>query len=155
MFDAKKHPLILLLDGVQDVGNLGAILRSAYCSGVDGIVLCQRGGASLTPAVFKASAGLIEHLDIYVVPSIKHAIVQTKQAGYNLYMAVIDGQDVTKVELKQPACLVIGNEATGISKEVKKDGTLITIPQRSSDISYNASVAAGILLFTLSNSLKK
>lgn len=149
MFDPKKKPFIMLLDGVQDVGNLGAILRSAYCSGVDGVILCKSNSAPMTPAVFKASAGYAEHLDIYLAASVKSAVQEIADAGYHLYMAVIDGKDATKVDFKKPACLVIGNEASGIDKEVRKKGELITIPQRAKDISYNASVAAGILIFTI------
>ena len=155
MFDPKKKPFILLLDGVQDVGNLGAILRSAYCAGVDGIILCKSNSAPMTPAVFKASAGYAEHLDIYVAASVKSAIQEITEAGYHLYMAVIDGKDATKVDYQTPTCLVIGNEASGIDKDVRKKGELITIPQRLPDISYNASVAAGILIFTIATHCKK
>jgi 23S rRNA (guanosine2251-2'-O)-methyltransferase len=150
IFDPVKKPFVLLLDSVQDVRNLGAILRSAYCTGVDGIVLCKSHAAPLTPAAFKASAGLAEHLDIYIAPSIKHAAQELKNAGYNLYMAVIDGKNVLNVEIKKPVCLVIGNEAVGIAKDVVAFGQPITLPQRTPEISYNASVAAGILLFMIS-----
>ena len=155
MFDPKKKPFVLLLDSVQDVGNLGAILRSAYCAGVDGVILCKTKAALITPAVLSASAGYAEHLDIYAAPSIASAVQEIKRAGYSLYMAVIDGKNATTVKYNRPCCLVIGNEATGITKSIRKDGQLITIPQRSSDISYNASVAAGILLFQISTTLSK
>jgi len=151
MFDPKRHPFILLLDGVQDVRNLGAILRSTYCTGINGVVLCKKGGASIGPAVCKTSAGLVEYLDIYQAPSINAAVSEIKAAGYALYMAVLkNGKNIMDVKYKTPKCLVIGNEATGISKDVVGSGELITIPQQRPDISYNASVAAGILLFTLS-----
>jgi 23S rRNA (guanosine2251-2'-O)-methyltransferase len=150
MFAPKEHQFILLLDAIQDVGNLGAILRSAYCSGIQGVILTKRGGSLLTPAVCKAAAGLVEHLEIYVVPSASHAVNEIKKAGYTLYMAVIDGENAFEVEYKKPLCLVIGNEATGIEKSVRADGNAITIPQKTSEISYNASVAAGILLSTIS-----
>lgn len=146
MFSPKTHPMILLLDGIQDVGNLGAILRSAYCAGVQGVVVPTVGAAPITSAVFKASAGLAEYLDIYQPASTAQAVMELKQAGYNLYMAVVDGQNVTEVTFQKPLCLVIGNEATGITRDIKKQGTAITIPQRP-DVSYNASVATGILLF--------
>lgn len=149
MFDPQKAPFILLLDGVQDVGNLGNILRSAYCSGVSGVVLCKKMGAPLSPAAIKSSAGLAEHLSIYQAPSIAHAVQEIKKVGYTLYMAVIDGQPALTVDYQTPLCLVIGNEATGITKEMRKQGIPITIPQRTQDISYNASVAAGILLVTI------
>lgn len=155
MFSPTKYPLILLLDSIQDVRNLGAILRSAYCTGVTGVVLCKTNSALLTPAAIKAAAGLSEHLDIYVATSIKQAVIEAKQAGYSVYMAVLNGENAMKVEYKNPACLVIGNEATGILPSVRKDGILITLPQRTPDISYNASVAAGILLFVLSQKISQ
>ncbi len=151
MFDPKKKPFLLLLDSIQDVRNLGAILRSASCVGVDGIVISKKGGAPLTPAAIKTSAGLAEHLDIYVAPSAKAAVAELKKAGYALYMAVVDGKNATEVSYQRPLCLVIGNEAIGIEKSIQKEGTRITLPQRSPDISYNASVAAGILLFVLAH----
>ena len=150
IFDPDKKQFILLLDSVKDVRNLGAILRSAYCTGVQGVVLCKKAGALVTAAAHKASAGLAEHLDIYVAPSIEYATKELGRAGYNLYMAVLEnGKDATTISYKKPTCLVIGSEERGISRSVQKDGILITLPQRSADISYNASVAAGILLFLL------
>ncbi len=151
IFHPSKKPFLLVLDSIQDVRNVGAILRSAYCTGVDGVVMCKTKSATLTPAVFKASAGLAEHLDIYQVASLKQAISELKAVGYNFYMAVLNGKDATQVEYKKPACLVIGNEAFGITPDIQKMGQPITIPQRTPDISYNASVAAGILLFLLAN----
>ena len=119
MFDSQKKPFILLLDSIQDVHNLGAILRSAYCTGVDGVVLCKKHSALLTPAVFKSSAGLAEHLDIYVASSLKQAVLEIKKAGYKLYMAVLKGgENAVNVEYSKPMCLVIGNEAVGISKDI-------------------------------------
>lgn len=146
MFTPKTHPKVLLLDGIQDVGNLGAILRSAYCAGLQGVIVPTVKAAPITSAVFKASAGLAEYLDIYQPASTAQAVMELKQAGYNLYMAVVDGANVTTVTFEEPLCLVIGNEATGIGRDIKKQGTAITIPQRP-DVSYNASAAAGILLF--------
>lgn len=154
VFDPAKKPFILLLDSIQDVRNVGAILRSAYCTGVSGVVLCKSKAAPLTPAALKASAGLAEHLDIYLAPSLKHAVLELKRAGYNFYMAVLDGKDASNYDFQKPACLVIGNEAIGITKDIRGLGQAITLPQRSIDISYNASVAAGILLFLMSNKLK-
>lgn len=151
VFDPQKQKFILLLDSVQDVRNLGAILRSAYCTGVDGVVLCQRNAAPLTAAAYKASAGLAEHLEIYMAPTMKHAANELKQAGYNLYLTVLDnGKNAMEVDYKFPICLVIGNEATGIGKEIYPLGELITLPQKDPEASYNASVAAGIFLFLLS-----
>jgi len=151
IFDPKKAPFILLLDSVQDVRNLGAILRSAYCVGVNGVILCKKQAAPLTPAALKASAGLAEHLEIYITPSLKHAVLELKRRGYNIYMTVLEnGKDATTVEYKKPACLVIGSEASGIAKQIREYGELVTLPQKDPEASYNASVAAGIFLFMLS-----
>jgi len=151
LFDPEKHKFILLLDSVQDVRNLGAILRSAYCTGVDGVILCKKGAAPLSAAAFKASAGLAEHLEVYLAPSLKHAVLELKRLGYNMYMTVLeDGKNAMEVSYEKPLCLVIGSEATGIAKEIRQHGELITLPQRDPDASYNASVAAGIFLFLLS-----
>lgn len=156
MFEPSKQPFLLLLDGIQDIGNLGAIIRSAYCTGIDGIMIVKRGGAPINAQALKASAGLAEHVDIMLVPSAAHAALELKKAGYALYLAVAQkATDATTVDYKTPLCLVIGGEGFGISPEIRKEGTLITLPQREADISYNASVAAGILLFLIATKSKK
>lgn len=146
-FDPQKQPFIVLLDSIQDPRNVGAIIRSAYCAGADGIVLPQKNTAPLTATAIKSSAGLAEQSEVYLAPSSIHAAQELSQAGYELYLATFDGMNATECEFKKPMCIVIGSEGTGISKELLSFGTKVTLPQRSSDISYNASVAAGILLF--------
>lgn len=150
IFDSAKYPLIALLDGIQDPRNLGAILRSAYCANFDGVVLCRKGGAALTATALKASAGLAEHMYIYQAPSAAAAVIELKKAGYAIYLATIGGEDARRVEYKKPLCIVIGSEGAGISSEILTAGTRVMLPQRRSDISYNASVAAGIFFFLLS-----
>ena len=156
IFTPEKHKFVVVLDEIQDVRNLGAILRSAYCTGVDGVVLVRSNAASLTPAAFKASAGLALHLPIYLAPSIKAAIFELKKAGYHIYCATLGGSEsVANFTFQDPAVLVIGNEEVGISNDVAKMGTRILLPQRRPDISYNASVAAGILMYSIGLQLKK
>ena len=153
-FDPEKQKFILMLDGVQDTHNLGAILRSAYCTGVEGVILCQKGSAGLTASALKASAGLAEHLEIFLAPTPRIALKQAVDAGYSVCLAVVKGgEDATKVDYDAPLCLVIGNEAVGISKDLLGKGKKICIPQREQNISYNASVAAGILLFLIGSRL--
>lgn len=154
-FDPEKQPFLLLLDSIQDPRNVGAILRSAYCTGIDGVILCQKESAPLNAIALKASAGLAEHLSIRLVTSAEHAADELKKAGYNLYLAAFNGEDVRTCTFQQPCCVVIGNEAVGISKSLYKYGTQVTLPQRTADISYNASVAAGLLLFLASSQLKR
>lgn len=151
IFMPERHPQILLLDSIQDVKNLGAILRSAYCSGFSGVVLSRKGCAPITAATLKSSAGLAHHLDVYLAPSLEQALIDMKKQGYNVLMAVPNGGiDVREATIKKPLCLVIGNEEKGIKKQLFDKGCLITLPQINQDVSYNASVAAGILMFYLS-----
>ena len=152
-FEPTKSPFLLLLDSVQDPRNLGAILRSAYCTGVNGVIICGKNSAPLNATALKSSAGLAEHLPIYKAPTSLAAVQLLKQAGYHLYLATIKGSNAMEEAYKQPLCLVIGNEATGIAPNLLSSGTQITLAQRTSDISYNASVAAGILLFVISDKL--
>ena len=146
-FDVKKQKFIVMLDGIQDPRNVGAIIRSAYCAGAHGVILCKKGGAPLSAVAFKASAGLAEHMEILISPSPVYAAQRLKEAGFHLYLAVLKGQSATDCAYKEPLCLVIGNEAVGVTKSVIRYGTPIKLAQRDADISYNASVAAGILLF--------
>ena len=148
-FDSRKHRFILMLDGIQDPHNLGAILRSAYCTGVDGVIITRKNSSPLNATAIKASAGLAERLEIFFVNSASQAVPLLKAAGYNIYLATISGENALDVSCKHPLCLVIGNEAVGISREILSSGVQITLPQKTEDVSYNASVAAGILLFLL------
>jgi len=148
-FEPQKQKFLVMIDGVQDPRNLGAILRSAYCTGVDGAIIIKRGGAQLTGVAIKSSAGLSEHLDIYVAQSAASAVIELKNAGYNIYLATFDGESAVSHNYTSPLCVVIGGEGSGISKSILSAGKHVTLPQKAKDISYNASVAAGILLFVV------
>lgn len=154
-FDPAKEPLLVMLDGVQDVHNVGAIVRSVYCTGFDGVILPKKQAAPISGAVLKASAGLAEHVAIYEAPSAYAAVQELKKAGYAIYLSMFDGSDAATCDYQKPLCLVIGGEAFGISKDIANAGPHITLAQRTADISYNASVAAGILLFLISIKMHK
>ena len=113
-FDSERQKFIILLDGIQDPRNVGAIIRSAYCAGADGVALCRKGGSPLSATAVKASAGLSEHMEISIFSSPQAAAQELKNAGYNLFMAVFDGKSAAECEFPQPVCLVIGNEAVGV-----------------------------------------
>lgn len=154
-FDPAKQPLLVLLDSIQDPRNMGAIIRSAFCTNVSGVVIAQKGGSPLTGVVNKSSAGLLEHTDLFLSTSPVAAVKQIKEAGYNLFLATVDNSTpATEVDFKQPACIVIGNEGTGITRSILGTGKHVSIPQQRADISYNASVAAGILMFLASSQNK-
>lgn len=149
-FDASKNKFLLLLDGIQDTKNLGAILRSAYCTNLDGVIISQKNSAPISAAAVKSSAGLAEHLEVLIAPSVSQAVQKLKESGYHIYLATVDNsKPINTVDYKFPLCVVIGNEATGISKSILNTGEHIYLPQRRDDISYNASVAAGIIMFNI------
>jgi 23S rRNA (guanosine2251-2'-O)-methyltransferase len=150
IFAADKYPLVLALDGVQDVKNMGAILRSAYCTGFKAVILTRKGCAPINAAALKASAGLAHHLEIFMAPSLESALKEMHKNKYHNYMAVLDGgTDIREIKINKPLCVVIGNEEKGIKKNLFSQGQLITLPQINNQVSYNASVAAGILMFHL------
>lgn len=156
MFESTKSPFVLVLDGIQDVRNLGAIVRSAYCAGVDGIVLTRKGGAPINAAAVKASAGLAEHVQVYVAATSNEAVAELQKNGYHIYLATLGkGENAAKMAFESPTALVIGSEEMGISSSILKSGTRVLLPQRRADISYNASVAAGILLFLIGTQINK
>lgn len=147
MFSPDTSPFILFLDSVQDPRNLGAILRSAYCTGVNGVVLAGRQTAPLSGAAHRASAGLAERLEIVIETTPLEAAKKLVQAGYNLYAGALGGKRLGSCELNLPGVVVIGNEGDGISPQIQRLSTTVMLPQITGDVSYNASVAAGILLF--------
>ncbi len=147
LFSPEHTPLVVFLDSVQDPRNLGAILRSAYCTGCSGVVFAGRQTAPLSGTAHRASAGLAERLEILVEPSPLEAAKNLIKAGYSLYSGALGGQRITEVDITLPAVLVIGNEGDGVSPQIQKLSTRVMLPQQSVDVSYNASVAAGLLMF--------
>lgn len=154
-FDSAKQKFLVLLDGIQDPRNVGAIIRSAYCTGADGVILTEKFAAPLNAAALKASAGLAEHLEIMLAQSSQSAVQTLKAAGYSIYLAAFGGKNALEVEFQAPLCMVIGSEGEGIMPSILKAGIQVTLPQKTADISYNASVAAGILLFLIGTQQKK
>ena len=106
-------------------------------------------------AAFKSSAGLAEHLEIMVVPTAPAAVQVLKEAGYAIYLAAFGGKSALEIEYQSPLCLIIGYEGEGIQPALLKMGTQVTLPQKTADVSYNASVAAGILLFLIGTQQQK
>lgn len=144
----KKFPLLVMLDGIEDPHNLGAILRSADAFGVDGIIVKSRGEAPLNATVAKVSTGAIEFVKIAEVTNLNQAIDTLKKAGY--WIVSTDGYssvDYGDIDYKCPICVVIGSEGFGISKLVLKNSDFVVrIPMYGHVNSLNASNAAAILL---------
>ncbi len=142
-------PFVLLLDSLQDPRNLGAVLRSAYCAGVDGVVIPRDRSAAPSPLVSKASAGAMEHLPIARVPNIVNALKHLKKRG--LWVAGLAGgaeRSLFDADLTVPLGVVVGGEEKGLRPLVKQHcDFLVAIPHAREFNSLNASVAAGVAMF--------
>ncbi|MGX9358381.1 23S rRNA (guanosine(2251)-2'-O)-methyltransferase RlmB [Mycoplasma sp. 128] len=149
-----KPDNVLILDHIQDVQNLGAIIRSANVFGVNWILIPTDRAASVTPVALKISSGGFVNMNIIKVPSLFNAIEKLKQNGYWIYTTALNqnASDINKTKFNRPSVLVIGNEQKGVSNTIiKASDQLIYIPQKGTVQSLNASVATGIALFCLTN----
>lgn len=144
-------PLILILDSIQDTHNVGAILRSAECSGVDGVIITKHNSAPINETVFKTSAGAVEHVKICPVNNLAQSIKELKENGYWIIGSSLENsKPYTEVDFKIPVALIVGNEEKGIRKLTADNcDTLVRIPMKGKIQSLNVSVAAGILLFEI------
>lgn len=147
--DSGENGLIIVLDGIQDPHNLGAIIRSAACAGAHGVIIPKDRAAGVTPTVEKASAGAVETIPVTQVTNIAQTLEELKKAGFWIYgasdnaSALLYQQDLTGATV-----LVIGNEGEGIRPLVrKKCDAIFSIPMQGGINSLNASVATGIALF--------
>jgi 23S rRNA (guanosine2251-2'-O)-methyltransferase len=144
-----EDPLLVALDQVQDPRNLGAVCRSAEAAGAAGVVVPERHAATVTPAVCKASAGAVEHLQIAHVRNLADWLAEAKAAGFWTWGADAEVDAAPwSVDLTGPTVLVLGGEGKGLRPRVAKscDG-LIALPQRGKVESLNVSAAATALLF--------
>jgi 23S rRNA (guanosine2251-2'-O)-methyltransferase len=146
--DKGEDPFLIILDEITDPHNLGAIIRTAECSGAHGIIIPKRRSVGLTPAAIKASAGAVEYLPVAKVTNLANLLDKLKDQGIWIAGADMDGQNYTSQNLQGPIALVIGSEGRGIGRLLKeKCDFIIKIPLKGSIESLNASVAAGILMY--------
>ena len=142
-----EKPFVVILDGVEDPHNLGAIIRSAECCGAHGIIIPKRRAVGLTPTVAKASAGAIEHMRVAKVTNISVTIDELKEKGLWIYGADMDGSSLYSTDLKGASAIVMGSEGFGLSRLVKdKCDFIVSIPMYGSVNSMNVSCAAAIIL---------
>ncbi len=144
-------PLLLVLDGIEDPHNLGAILRSAEAAGAQGVILPTRRAVGLTAAVAKVSAGAVEHLPVARVVNLSQAIERLKEARFWIYGLDAKGsRSYTEVDYLGPVALVVGGEGRGLRPLVagRCDGS-VRIPMRGKVESLNVSVATAIVLFEI------
>lgn len=142
-------PFLVILDGIEDPRNLGAILRTSEATGVQGVIIREKRAVGLTPAVEKSSAGAVEYLPVARVTNIVRTIEVLKQ--HNLWIIGVDqssGTGYTQIDYKQPTAIVIGGEGRGISRLVLKNCDFVaSIPMVGKIRSLNASVAAAVVMY--------
>ena len=149
LFDDGVLPFILVLDGITDVRNFGAIARTAECAGADAIVIPEHGSVSVGGDAVKTSAGALMHLPGCRERTTLSAVKRLRQSGFNV-VAVSEKADInyTTADYTVPTALVLGAEDTGISPEVLKEcDTFVSIPMFGHIGSLNVSVAAGVLMY--------
>lgn len=141
--------LLVILDGVQDPRNLGAILRTAEAANADAVLIPKNRAVGITPAVHKASAGASEHVPIARVTNIAQTIDLLKKEGLWVVGSTADAScSYTDADFRVPLCLVLGSEGEGIRRLVKqKCDYLVHLPMLGRVDSLNVSVAAGVLLY--------
>ncbi len=149
--DVANPRLLVLLDGVEDPHNLGAIIRTANAAGADAVIIPERRAAGLTGTVAKAAAGALEHVPVVRVGNVNQALERLKERGFWIYGLDERGPAVyDEIEYLEPAVVVLGGEGKGLHYLVKKHcDFLIRIPMAGKIPSLNVSVAAGIVLFQI------
>jgi 23S rRNA (guanosine2251-2'-O)-methyltransferase len=142
------EPMVLLLDGVTDPRNLGAVLRAADGAGASGVVIPKDRAVGVTAAAVKASAGASEHVRVARETNLRRAIERMKEAGLWVYAAEAAGTPYTEVDLAGPVALVLGSEGRGVRRLVREacDGK-VSIPMLGAVESLNVSVASAVLLY--------
>ncbi|MDD3842457.1 MAG: 23S rRNA (guanosine(2251)-2'-O)-methyltransferase RlmB [Candidatus Izemoplasmatales bacterium] len=143
------NPILIMLDGIEDPHNFGAIIRSAEAGGVFGIIIPKNRSVGITGTVAKVASGAIEHINIIEVTNLNQTIAKLKKLGFWIVGTDIDAQKrYDEIIVDPPLCLIIGNEGKGISRLVKENADYtVKIPMVGKTNSLNASVSAGIIIF--------
>ena len=148
-FELGKMPFFLMLDGITDVRNFGAIIRSAEVFGVDGIIFPSKNSAIINQTMIKTSAGSLFNIPLVRVKSLNNAIEYLQSSGIRLLVSNLNTEEtIMNTDLSGSLCIVLGSEETGVSAHVEKisDGRF-SIPQAGKTDSLNVAVATGIILY--------
>lgn len=150
----KQYPTILLLDGIEDPQNFGAILRSADAFGVDGVIVKKHGEVPLNGTVAKVSTGAVHYVKVAAVPNLSQAILKLQENGFWIVSSADQGaSSYLDVDYRCPIGLVVGNEGKGISRLVLEHSDFVVkIPMHGHVNCLNASVATGVLLANIVSS---
>lgn len=149
--DSGRQPLIVLLDGIQDPHNLGAIIRSAHAFGAQGVVIMKDRAVGVTGVAVKSSAGATAHCEVARVTNLSRAIDQLKEAGFWTVAADPEGNELAwQAKLTGPLAVIVGAEGAGVRKGVLGHSDFrVRIPMVGQVASLNASVSAGVLLYEI------
>lgn len=148
--DKGEPPFLVLLDGIEDPHNLGAIIRTANLAGAHGVIIPRHRAAGLTATVARTSAGALNYTPVAKVTNLANTIDALKEKGLWFVCADMGGEMMYRLNLKGPIGMVIGNEGSGVSRLVKERCDMTAaIPVRGDIDSLNASVAAGVLAYEI------
>jgi 23S rRNA (guanosine2251-2'-O)-methyltransferase len=153
IYESGRDPFLLVLNNITDVGNFGAIARSAECFGVDCIIIPEKGSARINAEAVKASAGALSKIPVARVKSIMKTLDFLRDSGLKIISASEKGNsDLRSADLSGPLALIMGSEDRGVSIEIlKASDMLLSIPMAGTIGSLNVSVATGILLYEVSS----
>ena len=142
-------PLLIMLDGITDVRNIGAIARSAFCCGAQAIIIPDKGVGALNEEAMKSSAGALEHIHIIRVNSLIKAVDSLREKGIAVYTSEMKAEKkIFELPLSEPCCVIMGNEERGVQPYLAKAAdSFFSIPMATNFDSFNVSVAAGIILY--------
>lgn len=141
-------PFVIICDGLEDPHNLGAIIRTAEATGVDGIIIPKHRSVAVNATVAKSASGALEYVNVCKVTNIPNTIDQLKENGFWVWAADMDGENWFNPDFKGATAIVIGSEGNGVSRLVKdKCDGIVSMPMCGKINSLNASVAAGVLMY--------
>ncbi|MFH0757205.1 MAG: 23S rRNA (guanosine(2251)-2'-O)-methyltransferase RlmB [Bacteroidota bacterium] len=151
VFESGKEPLILLLDGISDVRNFGAMARTAECAGVHAIVIPASGSAAINADAIKTSAGALHRIPVCRHRDLPAVIRFLRDSGLRIFAATEKAEEqLYRTDMTGPAAVILGSEESGISNALLKDAdSWVSIPMKGTIASLNVSVAAGIILFEI------
>ena len=145
-----EDPFLILLDGIEDPHNLGAIIRTANLAGAHGVIIPKRRASGLTATVAKTSAGALNYTPVAKVTNLVNTMKELKKKGIWFVCADMDGGLMYQVNMTGPIGLVIGNEGEGVSRLVRETCDFTAaVPMKGEIDSLNASVAAGVLAYEI------
>lgn len=146
--ERNEAPFLIILDGITDPHNLGAIIRTADCVGAHGVIVPTRRSVGLTPAAVKASAGAVEHVKVARVTNITRLLDELKEMNIWTYAVTMNGKNYEKMDFSGGTALVIGAEGEGISRLTEEHcDCAVSLPMSGHIDSLNASVAAGVMMY--------